>query len=148
MPLKHLILLVDDEQGIADMLNRAASSVFPEAEFMHVDSFNQAVGYVTGLAGRGPSLILLDVDLQSGLDGFDFLTLLREHPQGRLVPVIMLSASRNEQVAQRAYDQGVNAFTPKPFSYADWKAYVQQLRSFWFQTATLPVLYFDKKKKQ
>ncbi|UHG94645.1 response regulator [Spirosoma oryzicola] len=145
MAVKHLILLIDDEQEIADVLNRAASSVFPEAEFMHVTSFAEAVSYLTGLAGRGPRLILLDRDLQSGLDGLDFLALLRQHPQGRLVPVIMLSASRNEQVAQKAYEQGANAFTTKPFSYADWKAYVQQLRAYWFQTATIPRLHFPKK---
>ena len=142
MPAKYLILLVDDEQAIADILNRAAASVFPEAEFLHVSSFSQAA-YLNDLTGKGPRLVLLDVNLQSGLNGFDFLALLRQHPQGRLVPVIMLSASRDGQSAQKAYEQSANAFTTKPFSYQDWKAYVQQLRNFWFHTATIPKLYFE-----
>lgn len=147
MPTKYLILLVDDEQSIADILNRAAASVFPEAEFLHVSSFTQAAAYLNGLAGKGPRLVLLDVNLQSDLNGFDFLALLRQHPQGRLVPVIMLSASRDEQIAQKAYEQSANAFTSKPFSYQDWKNYVQQLRNFWFQTATIPKLYFEDQKE-
>ncbi len=82
MAVKHLILLIDDEQEIADVLNRAASSVFPEAEFMHVTSFAEAVGYLTGLAGRGPRLILLDRDLQSGLDGLTFWLYCVSTPRG------------------------------------------------------------------
>lgn len=140
---KKTILLVDDEEEIAEVLNRAAASVFPEVTFVHVNSFTQAVTYLNGLNGVGPNLILLDLDLKSDLSGFDFLDRIRQHPQGRLIPTIMLTSNRNEATAQEAYARGANAFTPKPFTYAEWKLYVQQIRDFWFQTATIPWLYFD-----
>jgi CheY-like chemotaxis protein len=81
---------------------------------------------------------LLDIDLQTGLDGFDFLVFLRAHPKGRLTPVIMLTESTNLEHIERGYSAGANAFTQKPFSFADWLTYLKQLRTYWFETATLP----------
>lgn len=142
------ILLVDDDTAISDILTRAAERAFPEANFIHVSSFNQAAAYLEGLEGKGPRLVLLDIDLQTGLSGFDFLSLLRQHPQGKLVPVIVLSSSQEESKAKEAYQRGANAYTPKPFSYPDWKSYVQQLRSYWFGTVTIPTFWFDNDTTQ
>ncbi|UFH57749.1 response regulator [Spirosoma sp. KNUC1025] len=142
MPHKQTILLVDDEKAIADILNRAAAAVFPAAEFIHIDSFNEAVEYFLGLKGKGPRLILLDYNLHSSMTGLDFLHLVRHHPHGRLVPVVILSSNPSERLVKEALLFGASAVTAKPFSFADWKAYVGQLRSYWFDIATIPSLHF------
>lgn len=148
MPNPFTILLVDDDSHVADILNRAAGRTFPEAVFVHATGFAQAASYVEDLTGLGPQLILLDVDLQVGLSGLDFLSLLRQHPQGRLLPVVMLSARDEFSQVQEAYFRGASAFTRKPFDYGGWKAYVQRLRSYWYETATVPRLWFRKQASQ
>jgi CheY-like chemotaxis protein len=95
------------------------------------------------LQGRGPRLVLLDINLQTELNGFDFLTLMRGHPQGRLVPVIMISASQGQDKIEEAYRRGANAVTVKPFTYQEWKSYTSQLRTYWFETVTTPKLWFE-----
>jgi DNA-binding response OmpR family regulator len=143
MAIVFPILLVDDDPNIADILNRAAKSRFAEAEFIHVHSFVEAASYLEGLQGRGPRLVIVDLDLQSDLTGLDFITLMRGHPQGRLVPTIVLSASQDQVKAMETYIRGANSFTTKPFSYEDWKTYVSELRAYWFETVTTPTLWFD-----
>ncbi|GAB2564679.1 response regulator [Spirosoma aerophilum] len=146
MPTSFSILLVDDDPTIADVLNHAAVSTFREANFIHVSTFHQAASYLEGLHGFGPRLILLDLNLQGDLNGLDFLTLLRDHPQGCLVPVIMLSANQESTAPGETYSRGANVFTVKPFSYSGWKSYVSQLRTYWFETVQTPQLWFDKEE--
>lgn len=131
------ILLVDDDPLIGDILERAAETSFREASFIHVNSFERAKAYIDGLQEKAPKLVLLDIDLKDKVDGLDFLALLRVHPKGRLVPVVVLSGNTTRQLIERAYSFGAASFTIKPFSYADWKAYLVSLRNYWFQTVTL-----------
>ncbi|ADB37336.1 response regulator [Spirosoma linguale] len=131
------ILLVDDDPLIADVLQRASLSNFPEATFIHVSSFEEAKTYIEGLQGKGPKIVLLDIDLQDKVDGLDFLALLRAHPKGRVLPVVMLSANKTPTLVERAYSFGASSFTIKPFSYADWKMYLSNLRTYWYETVTL-----------
>ncbi|GAB4024699.1 response regulator [Spirosoma koreense] len=138
MSVSFPILLVDDDSTIADIIRRAAESVFPEAHIFHASNFEEAASFLQSADKEVFRLVLLDIDLQSALTGFDFLSLLRQQPYGQLIPVIVLSASRLQSKAKEAYERGANAFTTKPFSYADWKEYVGQLRSYWYKTVTIP----------
>lgn len=144
MNASFLILLVDDDPFIADILNRAACTEFSEAHFVHVPSFQLAAQYLEGLQGRGPRLVLLDIDLHTEHTGFDFLARMRAHPQGRLVPIVMLSTNNKPVNVRRAYDLGANVFTTKPFDYEDWKQYVRHLRAYWFETVQTPALRFEQ----
>jgi DNA-binding NarL/FixJ family response regulator len=138
------ILLVDDDPLVGDILERAAETSFNEASFIHVNSFDTAKAYIDGLQGKAPKLVLLDIDLKDKVDGLDFLALLRVHPKGRLLPVVILSANETRQLVERAYSFGAASFTIKPFSYADWKTYLSNLRNYWFQTVTLLDIRHDE----
>jgi CheY-like chemotaxis protein len=73
-----------------------------------------------------PLAILLDLKLPR-VDGLEVLALLKKDPQTRMVPIIMLTASREEPDLQRAYSLGVNAYVVKPVEF---DAFVASLRSF------------------
>ncbi|GAB3052320.1 response regulator [Spirosoma pulveris] len=142
MSAKFTILLVDDDPDVATILTRVSSQSFPEARYIHVTEFKQAQNYLNDLDGLGPNLVLLDINLQTQPSGFEFLSLMRKHPVGCFVPIVILTATSKQTVAQEAYVRGANSFTVKPFSYADWKTYVSQLRTYWFETVSIPKLYF------
>ena len=144
MPRSYPILLVDDDPSIADLLTRSAKQIFPEAIFMHVSSYAEAAQYMGDLSGKGPRLILLDINLQVGLSGLEFLKLIRSHPQGRFLPVVMLSSSCEDVDTIAAYLAGASAYTQKPDSYAGWKTYVSKLRIYWHETVTVPQLWFER----
>lgn len=141
---KFTVLLIDDDVNMADLLSRAAEIVFPEAVFIHATSYSQAVAYLDDLTGPGPQLVLLDIDLQFGPSGLEFLSLLRQHTVGCLLPIVMLSASREETDKREAYQRGATVYTHKPFTYQGWKTYVAKLRSYWYETVTVPKIWFHK----
>lgn len=138
------ILLVDDDPSISDIIQRTFTQFFPEANLIAVSSYKQALAYLNGLEGYGPKLILLDLGLTTGPTGFDLLTLIRLHPLGKLIPVIILSSNDSDDDVSHAYSLGANAYNLKPFGYADWKEYVLNIRAYWYNSARVPRLYFNE----
>lgn len=144
MAYEFPILLVDDDPNIVDILRNAARTHFPQATFLYVSTFAEAVNYLENLKGRGPKLVLLDINLKTHGEGLEFLSLLRKHPQGRLLPVVVLSASQSPDQIREAYELGAATFTSKPYSYSEWKAYLAQLKTYWLDTVSLPGIWFEK----
>lgn len=138
------ILLVDDDLLLLDILNRAAARTFPEASFTQVYNATEAITYINGLNRSGPKLVFLDIDLRSNLTGFDFLKFLKTHPQGRLLPIIMLTVDQEPSRIEAAYSMGSSSYIVKPDSFENWKQYLNTLRLYWFNTVTIPPIQFQK----
>jgi len=62
-----------------------------------------------------PNLILLDIEMP-GMDGFDVLKFLKEHPKHKDIPVIFLTALMDNALEARGFEMGVMDFIIKPFS--------------------------------
>ena len=140
------ILVVDDDLTLIDILSRAAQTNFAEASFTQVYSVDQAMSYIQNLDGRGPRLILLDINFQGKVSGLDFLTFLRAHPIGRFVPVVVFTVSELTSNIRAAYKLGASSFTLKPFSFEEWGMYFSTLRLYWLDTVTLPAVRFEKNR--
>jgi DNA-binding response OmpR family regulator len=108
MPEKTKVLVVDDEPRLL----RLVSEVL------------KAVGYQVATAVKGeaaleafaleqPSLVLLDITLDSAMDGFEVCRRIREFSD---VPVIMLTAKAQEADRLRGFDVGADDYLTKPFS--------------------------------
>jgi CheY-like chemotaxis protein len=141
MHAKFNILLVDDDPNVLDIIERASKHVFPSAAFSWVKSVQEASTYLDKITGKEPEIILLDIHLLIEPNGLEFLTLLRNHALGKLIPVIVLTAASNKELTNQAYERGANAFTIKPDTYSGWKSYVEELRLFWFDTVKRPAAY-------
>ena len=102
------------------------------------------MSYINELDGYGPKLVLLDIDLGDHTNGFKFIALLRTHKEACLLPVVMLTVNPLSDQVRAAYSLGASSFTVKPFNYEGWKAYLGHLRLYWFQTVTLPKVFFHK----
>ena len=77
-----------------------------------------------------PAVILLDIKLPK-MSGLEVLQSLREQPDLRRVPVVMLTSSREEPDLERSYQLGVNAYVVKPVSFNAFVSAVQELGAFW-----------------
>ena len=144
MPSRFAILLVEDDPAMIDIITRTAKTSFPEADFMPVTTFEEAVVFLYNVEGPGPKLALLDIDLGGSQTGLDFLSLMRQHPLAKLVPVVMLSASRSNRDRRIAYERGAASFVTKPFTLTEWKALMSELRAYWYSAVTLPRTWFEK----
>jgi len=144
MQVKFLILLVDDDPLLLDVLNRASRNTFPEASFVQVQSNSQAISYIEELDTYGPKLVLLDISLGTNQSGYDFAVYLKNHPQGRFLPIVVLTIDQLPINIMSAYLSGISAYTVKPDSFEDWKVYFAILRGYWFTTVTIPPIRFRK----
>ncbi|MBN1911774.1 MAG: response regulator [Pirellulales bacterium] len=90
-----------------------------------------------GTASKRPFLVLLDLHLPD-LPGLEVLRRIRAIRQLQAMPVIVLSAERQESVKTRCLEAGANAFVPKSTDFAAFRQSLCQLASFWTAHCWLP----------
>jgi putative two-component system response regulator len=102
------VLVVDDHPINRQLLQAYLGAV--ECSVLTADSGAAALEM---FAGRPPDLVLLDVDMP-GLDGFEVCRRLKATPQGRLVPVVMITALNQVEDRVTALEAGADDFMTKP----------------------------------
>ncbi|BBP85104.1 MULTISPECIES: response regulator [Pseudomonas] len=81
-------------------------------------------------ADGNPAVMLLDLKLPK-IDGLEVLKAVRDTPELRSIPIVMLTSSREEPDLQRAYELGVNAYVVKPVEFKEFVAAISDLGIFW-----------------
>jgi CheY-like chemotaxis protein len=86
-----------------------------------------------------PALILLDLKLPK-VDGLEVLARLKQHPQFRTIPVVMLTTSAEDRDVQAAYALGVNSYIVKPVSFDKFMDVAEKIEVYW-GVLNLPVAH-------
>ena len=81
-------------------------------------------------ASVAPRLVLLDIKLPK-VDGLEVLRQLRADPRTALVPVVILTASKEDEDVFRAYSIGANAYVRKPVEFAEFALAAKTVGLFW-----------------
>jgi CheY-like chemotaxis protein len=89
-----------------------------------------------GTAPR-PGLILLDLNMPR-MDGREALKLIKEDPDLRSIPVVVLTTSKAEEDIMRSYDLGANSYVTKPVTFEGLVEVMKTLRRYWFEIIELP----------
>jgi two-component system response regulator len=136
MPDKS-ILLVEDNADDELLTRRAFQRNNILNEIIMARDGLEALDYLfaTGAhAGRDmtntPAVILLDLKLPK-LSGLDVLRHLRSDERTRLLPVVILTSSREEQDLIEGYRLGANSYVRKPVDFAQFLDAARQLWSYW-----------------
>ena len=79
---------------------------------------------------ENPLLILLDLKMPK-VDGLEVLRQIKSEPTLRMIPVVMLTSSREEQDVVKSYDLGTNAYVVKPVDFNDFMTTIKQIGLFW-----------------
>ncbi len=104
------ILVADDEQGNRDLLRRRL-----EFEGHHVVEAKNGVEVLALLKDQACDLVLLDI-MMPHMDGFQTLAKLKQEPQWRELPVIMISALDEFRSVVRCIEMGADDYLAKPFN--------------------------------
>ena len=73
------------------------------------------------------------------MDGKQVLKEIKEAPEFKKIPVVVFTTSRNELIINKCYEMGANTYIIKPVSFDGLLSIVQQLKSYWIQTAAHPL---------
>ena len=97
-----------------------------------------ARGDHAGRAGKPlPTLIVLDLKLPR-LDGLGVLKAVRGEERTRLIPVVILTSSKEEQDLVQGYSLGANSYVRKPVNFAEFVEAVRLLGIYWLMTNESP----------
>jgi two-component system response regulator len=89
-----------------------------------------------------PALVLLDLKLPR-ISGLEVLRRIRAAPETRLLPVVILTASREDQDLINGYSLGANAYLRKPVDFAEFSDAAKALGTFWLRFNELPPVVRD-----
>jgi len=84
-----------------------------------------------------PDLVLLDLNLPK-MDGRQVLAAIKNDPELRRIPVVVLTTSKAEEDVLRSYDLHANSYITKPVDFDQFLGVVQSIESFWLTIVTLP----------
>lgn len=130
------ILLVEDNPDDELLTLRALMKNHIQNDVIVARDGPEALSYLFGAEdGSGPepiapSLVLLDLKLPK-IDGIEVLRRIRNHPRTRLVPVVILTSSREEQDLISGYELGANSYIRKPVDFPEFINAVRQLGLYW-----------------
>jgi two-component system response regulator len=77
-----------------------------------------------------PAVILMDLNLPK-IGGLEAVRLIREHPATKLVPVVILTSSDEEDDRLRGYQVGANSYVRKPVEFNEFANAIKQLGLYW-----------------
>jgi CheY-like chemotaxis protein len=85
-----------------------------------------------------PDLILLDLNMPKK-DGLEALKDIKNDPQLRRIPVVVLTTSGEEEDIDNTYDLGANSFIIKPLTFDSLVEVMKTLGKYWFEIVKLPL---------
>lgn len=135
------ILLVEDNEGDIVLTTEALE----DSRFINKVSVARDGEQALHLLHQGlddpdypqPDLILLDVNLPRK-NGHEVLKSIKENPELRSIPVIMLTSSAAESDIMRSYKNRANCYITKPVEIEDFIKAIAEIKEFWIHIVKLP----------
>ena len=130
------ILLVEDNVKDSELTLAALAESHVANDIAVVRDGVEALDYLYArgrFAGREPGLpavMLLDIKMPR-MDGLEVLRHMKQDPLLRIIPVVMLTSSREEPDLAQSYALGVNAYVVKPVDFQQFFDAVKQVGAFW-----------------
>lgn len=141
-PMVPILIADDDEEDrmlARDALeeSRLANRLcFVEDGVELLDFLYQRGAYAEPDAAPRPGLILLDINMPR-MNGFEALREIKQDPDLRTIPVVILTTSRADEDIVRGYDLGVNSFISKPVTFEGLVDVMRALGRYWFEIVDL-----------
>jgi len=132
------ILLVEDNPSDIKLTQRAFAKSNIVNPLIVVEDGQAALDYLFDDDSQElPAVVLLDLKLPR-IDGLEVLKRIRAHERTRLLPVVVVTTSKEEQDIVESYSLGANSYVRKPVGFAEFSAAVSQLGVYWLALNEVP----------
>lgn len=138
------VLLVEDNDDHAELIQRTLAQQWSASRIIHVNDGESALDYL-GRRGRWsdpahsprPHVILLDLRLPR-IDGFEVLQQIKQSPELRRIPVVVLTTSAADRDIMRAYECHANSYLVKPLGFDTFAGLMNTVGAYWLSWNTVP----------
>jgi CheY-like chemotaxis protein len=135
--IKNILLVEDDPQDVELTLaaldeHHLANRVTVVCEGAEALDYLYARGKFKMRGGGDPILVLLDLKMPK-VTGLEVLKIVKADEHLKIIPVVVLTSSRETPDLLEFYKHGVNAYVVKPVSFTEFTRAVKQLGVFWGQ---------------
>ena len=135
------VLLVEDDPGDVLITREAIDGSKFANNLNVVSNGEEALAYLRHEppyeASPKPGLILLDLNLPR-LDGREVLAVVKQDPDLRRIPIVILTTSSADEDIVRSYDLHANAYVTKPVDFDQFMSVVRQIDDFFVGVVQLP----------
>jgi len=143
---KKIILLVEDNEDHAFLIKKALRACEFPTDIRIVDSGEAALDYIFQRGefanpqdAPSPDLIILDINLP-GISGFEVLRAVKGDAKLRIIPVCMLTTSKQDSDLKAGYENGANSFVQKPADFNEFVDRIKDLGFYWLLTNIPPTV--------
>ncbi len=138
--MEHLeIVLIEDNPEDAELTIRALRKHGLANNLIHFEDGEEALKFLFSAAVKSlPKLILLDMKMPK-VDGLDVLRKIKADATLKVIPVVMLTSSKEEKDIIDSYQLGVNAYIVKPVEFDQFVKVVADLGLFWLLSNEAPI---------
>jgi CheY-like chemotaxis protein len=136
MPEIGRILLVEDDPRDTELTMTALEEYHLSNEVVLATDGAEALDYLfcrgkfQGRSSENPAVLLLDLKLPK-VDGLEVLQQIKSDEKLKMIPVVVLTSSREERDKLASYQLGVNAYVVKPVDFHEFVNAIKELGVFW-----------------
>jgi two-component system, response regulator len=131
------ILLIEDNPHEAELAIRALRKQNIVNQLIHIDDGAEALDFIFSRGKyaennkiQQPKLILLDLKLPK-VDGIEILRQIKADDRTKMIPVVVLTSSKEEKDIMDTYKLGVNSYVTKPVNFESFAKAVAELGLYW-----------------
>jgi two-component system response regulator len=125
------ILLVEDNPDDAELTIRALKKHNLANNLLHLQDGEEALDFIFSSEPNSlPKIILLDIKMPK-VDGIEVLRKIKSDENRRIIPIVVLTSSKEERDIIETYKLGVNAYIVKPVEFEKFVSAVSEIGFFW-----------------
>jgi len=127
---KKPILLVEDDTVDTMTVSRALKEIHVSNKLITVSNGKEALEYLRNPDNETPCIILLDLNMPK-MNGFEFLHAVKKDDQLKIIPVVILTTSKEEQDKIDSFRLSVAGYMIKPVDYQKFVDVMKTINVYW-----------------
>lgn len=132
-----MVLLVEDNKSDAMLTIRALKKNYLDHNLIHVKNGSEALDFLfaTGAYSdrdvrQKPQVIFLDIKMPK-ISGLEVLRIIKSDERTRLIPVVMMTSSREGKDIEESHRLGANSYVVKPVGFENFSKTINDLGFYW-----------------
>ena len=129
------ILLVEDDKIDIKSVQRSFKELRVTNPLVVANNGEEALKYLENNMTELPGIILLDLRMPR-MDGIEFLNVIKKKDTLKMIPVVILTTSKEDEDKMDSFNLGISGYMMKPVNYKDFVEVIRTIKLYWTLSET------------